>query len=312
LSGLAGKYLASTRRSKGLRRSLSIFFFSFVLLCIVSNVLSQDLDSISQTLRSGTVEQKRSALMAIRSARSEAASRIAIPALSDANDMVRATAASSIVFLPKVEAAGLLTRMFGDKAEFVRKSAAYALSEVGDAATMLGEENESTNADALWLLVSNDKSFEVRSAAVIAMGKVGGFASVKRLVELLEKKNDTTDEGLFLRRSAIRSIGKVAEDTRSGKRTIPSLSRGTSPEDFRSMDYSEEFRSFASAAKILIGSLQNDKEDSDVRRESAAALGKMGVLSSKPALTACLAAEDPYLAANCRNALEKLKNIKTL
>ena len=53
-------------------------------------------------------------------------------ALSDNEPIVRATAASSVTFLPKPEAAAALLPLLGDKDEFVRREAAYALGVVGD------------------------------------------------------------------------------------------------------------------------------------------------------------------------------------
>ncbi|MDM7922537.1 MAG: hypothetical protein QUS14_09590, partial [Pyrinomonadaceae bacterium] len=51
------------------------------------------LAELEQSIRSGDVEAKREALFQIRNLRSAEASRLAIPALKDANEIVRATAA---------------------------------------------------------------------------------------------------------------------------------------------------------------------------------------------------------------------------
>src|SRR4051812_4359772 len=59
---------------------------------------SAQLEPLVQTLERGDAEQSRAALASIRNLRSEVASRIAIPALKDKNVLVRATAASSVVF----------------------------------------------------------------------------------------------------------------------------------------------------------------------------------------------------------------------
>ncbi len=247
-------------------------------------------------------------LAEIRNLHTEAASRAAVPALSDPNDIVRATAAGSVVFLPSAEAADILIKLLKDNSAFVRKEAAYALAKVGDATTMLGEENERSIADALSAVLRTDKDPEVRSAVVIAMGKTGGLYSVERLLSLLKADRNPDDE--FLRRSAIRSIGTVAKMTRSGKRSIPSLRNGMSAEDFQYLDYTTQFRYFAEAGKFLIAILQDKGETDDVRREAAAALGDIGDLEAVPYLTDAQNAADPYLAANAKEALEKLKLIK--
>lgn len=292
------------------RNILSSLFWAFFLfaVCFVNNSYSQNYDVLSQQIRTGNTEQKREALFQIRNLRTEQASRLAIPALSDKEDIVRAAAAASVVFLPKIEASRLLIGLLKDKASFVRKEAAFALGEVGDAVTSLGEGNENDIASSLGAVLQMDKDPEVRSTAVIAMGKAGGLKSVEQLYFFLQKPR--TDANEFLRRSAIRSIGLVAEMTRSDKRVIPSLRRGDSPGSLRRVDYSDEFRSFEASAPLILKILQDNSEPDDVRREAASALGHIGYLEAVPALTANLSAKDPYLAAASRESLEKLKSIK--
>src|ERR1700694_5335499 len=89
------------------RSTLPLLFFA-LFACFAGNSFSQDLDRLSKAIRSGSVEQKRNALYEIRNLQTESASRIAIPALSDPEAIVRATAAASIAFLPETEAAILL------------------------------------------------------------------------------------------------------------------------------------------------------------------------------------------------------------
>ena len=257
---------------------------------------------------SGDIEQKRSALFEIRNLQTARASFLAVPALKDSNEIVRATAASAVVFLPKTEAATLLMQLFSDKSEFVRKEAAYSLGEVGDDRAMLGEENYGATADALWRLLEKEKSAEVRSAVVIAMGKVGGLRSVERLYWYLTKSESKSEE--FLRRSAVRSVGFVAETLRSRKRIIHYLERGITEEEFRTKDYSSEFRYFEAASKLFIKMLQDSTENDDVKREVAAALGNIGSKASVSALTANLNAVDPYLAQACKDALLKIRKLE--
>src|SRR5690348_13053142 len=96
------KMVRNGKREK--RRPSALISFSFVLLffvffvCFVRSSFAQsNLDPLTQKIKSGSVEEKREALFQIRNLRSEAASQIAIPALRDSNDIVRATAASSVI-----------------------------------------------------------------------------------------------------------------------------------------------------------------------------------------------------------------------
>src|SRR5690348_6328443 len=82
---------------------LIIFFCVFGVLLAV-NISAQTLETLAEQIRSGNSEQKRSALFEIRNRQKEEASRIAVPALKDSSDIVRATAAFSVIYLPKEEA----------------------------------------------------------------------------------------------------------------------------------------------------------------------------------------------------------------
>ena len=117
-----------TRHQMMSRHLLSALFAIFAYF--VGNSYAQDLTSLETAIRTGSVEQKRDALFQIRNLRSETASRAAIPGLRDPDPIVRATAASSAVFLPKPEAIAALAPLLADKDPFVRKEAAYSLGKV--------------------------------------------------------------------------------------------------------------------------------------------------------------------------------------
>ncbi|MEO7673747.1 MAG: HEAT repeat domain-containing protein, partial [Pyrinomonadaceae bacterium] len=148
---------------------------------------------------SGDTEQKRSALSEIRNYQTEQASRLAVTRLKDSNEIVRATAASSVIFLPKAEAVNAIAPLLDDKAEFVRREAAYALGNVSSPGV----------AAPLLRLLQREKIIEVRSAAVIALGQSGDVSVIGVLVRILKTK--PKDETEFLRRSAARSIGQIAQ-----------------------------------------------------------------------------------------------------
>jgi HEAT repeat protein len=262
---------------------------------------------LARAIKSGTVDQKRNALIEIRNIRTERASRLAVPALADAEEIVRATAVSSVIFLPKVEAGNILIPLLRDRSDFVRKEAVYAIGKVGDAKAMLGEGNEIYVADALWQLLDKEKSAEVRSAAIIALGQTGGLKSVERLYFYLNKPAKDVND--FHRRSAIRTIGESAEGLRNGTRIIPSLDRSFTSQELQKIDFSEDFRYFAAAAKRFIETLNDPKEVTDVRREAAVALGNIGSKDAIFTLTANLTSTDPYLAQNCKDALAKIAKL---
>src|SRR5438128_1654275 len=94
-----------------------IYFRLFVIFCeFAGNIFAQNnLESLAEAVRSGTTEVKRSALLEIRNLKSAEASRLAIPALRDSDEIVRATAAFSVIYLPKDEAFTVLLPLLQDK-----------------------------------------------------------------------------------------------------------------------------------------------------------------------------------------------------
>ena len=88
-----------------------LYFLLFFALfaCFAVSISAQNLENLAEQIRSGDTEQKREALFQIRNFQTAEASRIASPALRDADEIVRATAAFSVIFLPKEEAARSLS-----------------------------------------------------------------------------------------------------------------------------------------------------------------------------------------------------------
>ncbi len=251
-------------------------FCGLFLLCVhcvfAGNSFPQDVGVLAEKIRSGNVEQKRDALLEIRNMESAEGSRAAIPALSDPSEIVRATAAFSVIFLPKDEAVSELVPLLRDKFELVRREAAYALGKVGDVSAL----------DPLIETLQKDKTLEVRNAAVIALGEVGDARAIDALTRVLLQKPANKEE--FLRRSAIRSIGQIAKN-KQGK---------------------EKISSFDSVVAILIQILQDPKKSSDLKREAAFALGEIGNRSAVPVLRANISNPDYYLAQICKDALKKI------
>jgi HEAT repeat protein len=253
---------------------------------------------LSTALREGDSEQKRNALLEIRNLRSDRASRIAIPALRDKEPIVRATAAASVVFAPKSEASGALVPLLDDKQEFVRREAAYALGEVQDRAATA----------PLLRLMQQDKILEVRTAAAISLGRIGDPTAVDSLLTILKSRPREDDE--FLRRSAARSIGQIAQISVTGNESVLTP-QNFLPEKFKDLGSSASTGAippaFASATGTLTTVLQTKNESDDTRREAAFALGAIGDQRSIPVLKTYLSGNDPYLAEICKEALLKIE-----
>ena len=275
-----------------------VFLVSFV--CFVGNACSQDLDSIRSAIASGNVELVRNALGQIKNLHTEAASRLAIPALADKDLIVRATAASSIIFLPKPEASSLLTPLLNDKFEFVRTEAAFALGEVGDASA----------TTALLKALEKDTRV-VKAATATALGKIGDVSAIGPLTSVLRSRPQEDNE--FLRRCAAHAIGKIAEINRHLDWST------TTPENFLAEKYKTGYLTAAKtpqlqnsqkAVETLIGVLSNKGDSDDARREAAFALGAIGDPVAKSVLTQHLNSADNYLAEICKEALLKLEKTR--
>ncbi|MDQ3322375.1 MAG: HEAT repeat domain-containing protein [Acidobacteriota bacterium] len=280
------------------------FFSALVFLCALcafaGNAFAQsNLEFFAETIRRGNVEQKRDALFHIRNLENAAASGVAVPALTDKSEIVRAAAAFSVIFLPADEAVAVLSPLLNDKKEFVRREAAYAL----------GKTRNTNAVNSLLRVLQKDKVLEVRAASVVALGLIGDAAAVSELIKILQRKPSEKEE--FLRRSAARSIGQIAQIIQTNKVKVQT------PEDFlpdknisidepKYPNLIEAFPTFRTANETLIQILQNRREADDVKRETAFALGAIGDTSAIPVLQSNLDAEDYYLAEISREALRKI------
>lgn len=249
-------------------------------------------------IANGSVEAKRSALFEIRDLRSSSASRLAIPALLDKEPIVRATAAASVVFVPKNEASSSLIPLLNDKSEFVRRESAYALGDVQDRVATA----------PLIRLLQGDKIMEVRTAAAISLGKIGDASAIESLFAILGTRPREDDE--FLRRSAARSIGQIAQISVTGNPSVLTP-QNFLPEKFKDLGSSDAIgpvsQVFGRAAEILTNVLRNKSESDDTRREAAFSLGAIGDQRAIPLLQTYLSDPDPYLAEICREALLKIE-----
>ena len=197
-----------------------------------------------QRLRLGSVEieDRREALAHLRALAHPAASRVALSALSDPAPIVRATATAAVVYLPADESAASLIPLLSDKEEFVRQQAAYALGQTRSRVAV---------AELIERLA--DKMDSVRGAAAVALGEIGDASAVTTLSAVLsgqpvvtaakKKAKSKRESNPFVLRAAAHSLGQIG-------------SRASVP--------------------VLIVVLQDEKAESDVRREAAFALGAIG------------------------------------
>ena len=305
LSGVGGSGITNsgTRTIRDLR---NVRVFSSALrvrgLVIISLLFApllasaQDVIQHASAIAQGNSEQKREALFQIRNLRSEDASRAAVPALKDRDAIVRATAAASVVFLPKAEGVAVLTPLLDDRDPFVRKEAAYALGAV-----------ESPDAaPPLLRILPREKDFEARSAIVIALGHTGNVSAVEPLLGILRGR--PSEETEFLRRAAARSVGQIAQILKTSEAYVVTP-RNFLPEKDKPLtrdDMAAKFSVFNAAVPVLSAVLQNGSEADDTRREAAYALGEIGDESSRTVLEAHRNSPDLYLAEISREALLKI------
>ena len=225
-----------------------------------------------QRLSSSDVEERRDAVMRLGSMRLAAASRAAVPALQDAEPIIRATAAKAILWIGSEESAALLLPLLNDKDEFIRRETAYAL----------GQTHSRSATAALSERLLNDKEAGVRGAAAVALGHIADEAAVIALVGTLApelsapaKKKQKRESNVFVLRAAAVALGQI----RSRAGTV-----------------------------ALVSALNNEKLPSDVRREAARSLGLIGDPTATDALKAATTAADPFLSEIAHAALKKIEH----
>lgn len=278
------------------------FRFLFTTLLVVTllcgSTAAQSLEGLSAQLKAKRVEDRRAALHKLREIGTPEAGMAALPALADRDAAVRATAASVVILMRSAEVVAALARNLDDKDAFVRKETAYALGRTEGAAVapMTGR-----------LRTENEP--EVKTALAVALGDLGNPAGIPVLVDLLV--DSPKEETGFLRRSAARSIGRIAQATRTGRRDE------TSPVSFLPEKFKDDLSKtlpadpayFRKAGEILLKVVGNDAESDDTRREAAYALGAIGDPAYRVALEALVGSQDNYLAEIAREALKRLSSV---
>ncbi len=286
------------------KKTCSLFFLVLFLFftCFAGKSLAQtekQLQFYKERIQFGEIEVKRNALFDLRNFESEKASRVAIPALKDSSEIVRATATHTVVFLPPEEAVRVLAPLLKEKSKYVRRETAYAMGEIG-------------NANAVPLLISllkKDKKRSVKTASAVSLGKIGAVSGIAVLVEIIQKGRKKKNR--FLRRASARSIGQIAQFIQTGAK------QKTTPEDFLPNKYhplkkakyqqlSKMFPVFLQASSALIAMLDNPREHNDTKREAAYALGEIGERKAISILQQSASSPDYYLATISKQALRKI------
>ena len=225
-----------------------------------------------QRLSSSDAEERRDALMRLGAMHRAAASRVALPLLSDPSPIVRATATKAILSLEPDESAAALLPLLNDKDEFVRRETAYAL----------GMTRSRTATTSLTDHLLNDKEAGVRGAAAVALGRISDENAVISLATTLApqlsapaKSKRKPEANAFVLRAAAVALGEIKN-------------RAGTP--------------------ALIAALNDEKLPQDVRREAARSLGLIGDPAAIPALQSASISEDPFLAQLAFESLKKLSH----
>jgi len=237
--------------------------------------LQFEIDKQQQRLKSSDDEERRDALMRLGAMHRGAASRVALPLLSDPSPAVRVAATKAILSLDSEESAAALLPLLNDKDEFVRRETAYALG--------LTRSRSATTSLTDHLL--NDKEAGVRGAAAVALGRIGDENAVTALVSVLAsqlsapaKSKRKPEANEFVLRAAAVALGELKN-------------RAGTP--------------------ALIAALNNEKFPIDVRREAARSLGLIGDPAAIPALKSASISEDPFLTKLAFQALQNFSRSAT-
>lgn len=261
------------RRGIGILASLTLLG-NFAALPIAASSFQDHLTPLQAAIRqqqsrlnSGDDEERRDAVMRLGILRHPEASRAALNALNDTSIAVRVAAVTSVLSLPGAESAAALIPLLKDKNEFVRQETAYGLGQTG-----------SRNAVAPLIdLLGREKQPGVRGAAVVSLGRLRDESAVVPLAQLLGSglsgKGKGREQNVLVLRAAARSLGQIG--SRAG---VPSL----------------------------IAVLENENIESDIRREAAEALGRIGDPSAAVALRATMSSTDPYLARAAEDSLRRI------
>ncbi|WYL93798.1 MAG: HEAT repeat domain-containing protein [Gloeotrichia echinulata IR180] len=227
----------------------------------------------------------------LRETRSNFAIDFLIKSLQDADSYVRRSAAYALGEIGSERALDALTKALQDADSSVRNSAEYALKEIRNGWAVYEFTKALQYADS-----------SVRNNSVYALGKIPNEQAVDDLIK------DLQDADLDVRRSAAYALEKIGNE-----RAVDVLIKAL-------QDADSDIRRIAACAlgKIrnkravdaLIDALQD--VDSDVGRIAAYALGKIGNERAVDALINALQATDSNIVINAVCILGKIRNERAL
>lgn len=162
--------------------------------------LQFEIEQQRRRLESAELEERRDAVMRLGALRRPEASQVAVAALRDPSALVRATAAAAVLSLPADQSAAVLLPLLGDRDEFVRREAAYALGKTGSRAAV----------PSLVEVLNRDRQDGVRGAAAVALGELGDGVAVVPLTEILvPTQRSRRTRNPFVLLAAARSLGQL-------------------------------------------------------------------------------------------------------
>ena len=164
------------------------------------------------SLQSADEEERRNAVLMLGAMRDPATIAALRAALKDSAERVRAAALAALGNLSDPTLAPVIaTYLTKDKRTFVRKTAAYALGQVG------GSE-----ATAALIAGLRDKDMEVRGAAAVALSNTPDASAIEPLTRAL------TDKSPFVRAYAAAALGV---NGRAAASAVPALVRALAKDD---------------------------------------------------------------------------------
>jgi HEAT repeat protein len=254
-------------------------FFCFSIICdgqagdssAPISPFQKELELQRSRLKSDDREVRRDAVLCLGRLKKAESSGLAVTALNDTDASVRASATHAILSLPADEAARALIPLLADKSDFVRQEAAYAL----------GRTRSKEATVALVDSLKFDKTAGVRAAAALSLGFIGDRSATDALLAVVSGKSESegkrkgkAERNDLVLRSSVRSLGLIHDP-----KAVPELER-------------------------ILG---DQNTASDIRRESAIALGEIKDKSALQSLTAALTTADPYLAKAARDAIRRIQ-----
>lgn len=207
--------------------------------------------------------------------------------LTSSDEEERLDAAVSLSTLRGKEAAAVLRAAIEDSSERVRAAAINGLAAM--------EDKESASLIAAKL--REDKSLHVRKQAAYALGELPGSEGTSSLTGALRDKNAE------VRGAAAFALGQLRDESA----IEPLIVALKDKSDFVRAQSARALgrQSASQAVTVLINLISTDK-DSEVKRQTALALGLIGDPAALPALRSASQSSDPHLSEAATEAIKMI------